>query len=175
VDKYTECLFGWAETIKSHGGTVAANHELVTELSEDGRLCSIDKRKQLARERTLAIAIAIIRGADGSRYGKLISDLANQYTMGRDKYPSDVVSAKSLLVCYKTPVNAHANRGGATRTQPSACPEDSAMTFAPSSAIVDGTNGVTHDGIQCWTCQRTGHYAGECPMGRQTLRQQELD
>jgi hypothetical protein len=168
ADDYADCLIGWAETIETHGGTIAANYELITETGNDGLPRDVPTRKAIARERTLAMAL--IRSADRSKYGTLITDLANQYAMGRDEYPTDVVSAKSLLVMYKTPANAPANRNAATaRSQPAASHEASAMTFAQQrSGLVTGTNGLTHEDIQCWTCQQHGHYAGECPTGGAT-------
>ncbi|KAI2513612.1 hypothetical protein MHU86_752 [Fragilaria crotonensis] len=164
ADEYAKCLLGWADTIETHGGNVAANYELIPAIDRAGNARSIEARKDIARERTLGIAL--IRSADASRYGTLITDLANQYAKGKDEYPTDVVAAKSLLVMYKTPTNAPTNRSGtASRSQPAASPEATAMTFAQRNALVAGTNGVTHDSIQCWTCQQHGHYAGDCPTG----------
>ncbi|KAI2494383.1 hypothetical protein MHU86_20155 [Fragilaria crotonensis] len=168
ADDYADCLIGWAETIETHGGTVAADYTLIPETGDNGLPRDVQRRKALARERTLAMAL--IRSADRSRYGTLITDLRNQYASGRDEYPTDVVTAKGLLVTYKTPVNAPTNRNANTRTQQVASPEASAMTFAQrsSSVLVPGTNGLTHEDIQCWTCQQHGHYAGNCPSGETT-------
>ena len=75
--------------------------------ADDGTIIrSIDKRKAIARDRTLAIAL--IRGADATRYGTLIVGLSNQYAMGKDDYPTDITSGYSLLVKYKTPENTRA-------------------------------------------------------------------
>jgi hypothetical protein len=164
ADEYAKCLIGWAETVETHGGTVAANHHLVPERDSAGNVRTTEARQAMARERTLAMAL--IRSADASKYGTLITDLANQYAMGRDEYPTDIVAAKCLLVMYRTPTNASTGRSGATRNHPAATPEASAMTFAQRGASVTGTNGITHDDIQCWNCQQHGHYAGECPTGQ---------
>ncbi len=100
---YLETLKEWADTIEYHGDTVAENHELVPAKANDGTLRSTDERKAIARDRTLAIAL--IRGADITRYGTLIAGLSNQYTAGKDNYPTDITSAYSFLVNYTTPVN----------------------------------------------------------------------
>ena len=139
VDEYAECLIGWAETIETHGGKVAANHELIPATDRAGSTRSTETRKHLARERTLAMAM--IRSADASRYGTLITDLANQYASGRDEYPNSVIAAKSLLVMYRTPVNAPTNRAGnATRSQPAASPEATATTFVQRNTLTAGKN-----------------------------------
>jgi hypothetical protein len=83
--------------------------------------------------------MALIRGADPTRYGTLIAELSNQFALGRNDYPPDLNSAYSLLVNYRPPANArprnnnntynnnannpHSNHGVST-------PEESAMTFA---------------------------------------------
>jgi len=159
ADAYLETLKGWADTIEYHGGTVAENHELVPSTDEHGTVRSTEERKNIARDRTLAIAL--IRGADTTRYGTLIADLSNQYAMGKDDYPTDITSAYSLLVNYKTPMNARSG-GGATGQHHAGTPEASAMTFAQRGTVA-GRNGVVHDGITCFNCQNIGHYSSDCP------------
>jgi hypothetical protein len=82
---------------------VAANYKLVPFQDQDGNGRSTEERKEIARERTLANAL--IRSADPTRYGTLIADLSNQYAMGIDQYPTDLLSAQSLLVNYRTPAS----------------------------------------------------------------------
>jgi hypothetical protein len=172
-DKYAANLVGWAETIETHGGTVSANHELVPEQDTYSNLRTTVQRQVLPRERTLATAL--IRNADPTKYGTLITDLANQYAMGRDDYPADIATAKGLLTTYRAPVNAptRAQQHSSNRGQPNSAapatpaPEASALTFA-QNAFVPGTNGLTHEDVDCWTCHSFGHYSRECPTGRAT-------
>ena len=44
-------------------------------------------------------------------------------------------------------------------------PEASALTFAQRAALpkVAGSDGVTHEGITCYSCQAIGHYSSDCP------------
>lgn len=72
-------------------------------MADNGTPRSNETQKKLARE--LMIATRLIQNADQSRYGMLIMELANQYAGQKDNYPKDIISAKSLLVVYKTPAN----------------------------------------------------------------------
>jgi hypothetical protein len=109
-----------------------------------------------------------------ARYGTLITELSNKYAMGHDEYPTDLSSAYSLLVNYKTPMNARVHQQHTTpavvpnNTPAAATPESSAMTFAQKAAVQPGVDGVTHSGVTCFRCQGTGHYADECPTGETT-------
>jgi hypothetical protein len=47
------------------------------------------------------IALAFLMQANQQKYGKLLKDLANTFTMGNDKYPADMTGAYNLLVNYK--------------------------------------------------------------------------
>ena len=178
VEEYADTLTGWANTIKTHGGTVMYNYKLIPEKeSTDSPARSVEDRQKLAYQRTLASAL--INGADPSRYGTLVTDLRNQYAKGKDEYPKDIVAAQNLLVIYKTPANALTPRnGGNPRNPVAASPEASALTFAqrggaatvtrPTTPIVagppvPGSDGRTLADIDCFTCRRYGHHAGECP------------
>jgi hypothetical protein len=115
ADEYAENLIGWSDTIETHGGTVAVNFKLIDATASDGTPRSDETRQKLARERT--IATCLIRNADPSRYGTLIMELANQYAGQKDNYPKDIISAKMLLVMYKTPANATGQRNGNQQQQ----------------------------------------------------------
>jgi hypothetical protein len=173
ADEYAERLIGWTETIETHGGAVAANFKLIAETDPAGNVRSPETRLALARKRT--IATALIRNADASRYGTLITDLANKFARGKDEYPTNIASAKSLLVLYRTPTNAPAPRIGAQRTQPAPTSASAASTETNASATtlaqrattpVAGTDGVTRTTVTCFLCNQAGHMQGECPTGQ---------
>ena len=51
------------------------------------------------------LGVLIIRRADRWRYGKLMTDLKDQYTLKSDVYPRDITAALSLLENYSTKPN----------------------------------------------------------------------
>ena len=121
---YLETLKAWAYAIEYHGGSVSESYEMIPEYA-DGIRRSVAVRKYMARNKTLAIAFTL--GADKTRYGTLIDELANQYAMGKDQYPADLNAAYSALVSYKSPTN--------TRAAPAAhTPTTTAAPAAPTPA-----------------------------------------
>ena len=76
AEDYAERLVGWGwETMEAHGGIFAPSHKLIKERDPDGSIRTTEKRKTLAVERVLATAL--IQNADQTRYGTLITSLAN--------------------------------------------------------------------------------------------------
>ena len=158
-------------TVKQYGANIAGNHKLVPETDEDGNIRMTAERLELAYEKTLAIAL--VDGADPTKYGTLITDLANKFASGRDEYPDDVTTAYNLLVNYRTPTNAPQPRNHApaptaatvstTTTAASTAasvtpPTGSAITFIQSEAPpVPGDNGTTYADVLCYACNNMGH------------------
>jgi hypothetical protein len=165
VSEYLEVLRGWIDTIEYHGGSVSEEFSLITETDAAGNMLADDVRKMMARDKTLATMF--IMRADPTRYGTLLADLSNTYAMGKDEYPEDLSAAYTLLVNYVTPTNARVRE--VIRNIPTPVvqqtPEATAMTFAQKAALKPGTNGLTHDGVTCYNCQASGHYAVDCPSG----------
>ena len=104
-----------------------------------------DSIKTSARNRYLAFAF--LRGADRVRYGRLQTDLENQYTRGNDQYPIDITSAYNLLVNYCGDSN-RSNRNNATNSTP----------FSSSTDDTDGTAVMFLNSkgkpITCFKCGR---------------------
>ena len=143
TEEYLENLTLWADTIEYHGGTFVENHRLASATGPDGTLRTEEEQKSAARDETLAMAL--IRGADPTRFGTLIAELSNQFALGRNDYPNNLNAAYSLLVNYRTPTNARTRNagygGGNNNRGPGNQSEESAMTFAQNSS----TNGELAD------------------------------
>ena len=62
-----------------------------------------EKLQQQAYNKLLAYLF--LNGADKTRSGKLIEDLANQYAMGYQNYPTDLAAASAMILGYQNRVN----------------------------------------------------------------------
>jgi hypothetical protein len=92
--------------------------------------------------------------------------------MGKDEYPSDLTSAYSLMVNYKTPTNKPQHKSSSSTgplspplLEPSQLPP---VPFAQKQAHIPGSDGLLHPTITCFHCQQTGDYASTCPTPSQT-------
>ena len=105
VDDYRQNLILWSDVIKKYGGTLVFNNSLTSKTipNTDTPRTSVQRTAAAKQE---ILAMALLRGSDATRYGSLLLDLANNFAAGRDNYPKDVIAAYSLLIEYKTPVNA---------------------------------------------------------------------
>ena len=166
ANNYLEALKSRSDTIKYHGGTLVLNPTLAPENMDGGTRYTDEERMKIARNCTLAAAL--IRGSDPTRYVTLVVDLANQYSKGKDQYPRDRTSVFSLQVNYRTPTNAMRSRNNnnsvnATCRASIARKIAPCMTFAQRTSVTPGTNGITYEGVACYRCNKTGHYAMDCP------------
>ena len=115
------------DIIEYHGGSVTDDQALIEyERSLESHLptnewSSDEVIKQRAKNKMLGVAL--IRRADRGRYGKLMTDLKDQYTLKSDVSPSDITSAHNLLENYssrpspKRDNNNHQNTEGLQFTQ----------------------------------------------------------
>jgi hypothetical protein len=134
-------------------------------LRPDANLASID--------RDCTLEIALVRGADTTRYGTLIPDLANQYSMGQDSYPNDMTGGYSILVIYKTPSNTSPQQRVHHHFSDSPSQASGVFSISPASGVifaqqqkfplVPGSDGILHPAITCYQCHGSGQYSSACP------------
>ena len=55
-----------------------------------------EKRKALSKWKNKFLAVCYLSTFEIKRYGSLIDNLNNDYTMGNDKYPEDLTTAKIM-------------------------------------------------------------------------------
>ena len=103
VEEYKRQLTLWADTIEHHGGSVVLNYSLASITDANGTLRTAEEGKEASKQETMAMAL--VRGADRTRFGTFIDNLANQFASGRDQYPKDLQAAYGELAYYRSPSN----------------------------------------------------------------------
>ena len=101
--QYYELFKNNADILEYAGGALGREPGLIdTELLAAGMLViDADKEELTAAEaapREQVLAIGLLVGSDCSCYAKLLEDLENDFTQGRDNYPTSLQQAYSLLV-----------------------------------------------------------------------------
>jgi hypothetical protein len=67
-------------------------------------------RRSVVFAKKKSIAINFLKRADRKRYGGLWRELENNFTLGQDHYPEDLIGAYNLLLNYKAPSSQQQNR-----------------------------------------------------------------
>ena len=99
------------------------------------------------------LACLFILNSDKQRYGKMLEDIENSYTMQHDNYPKPVHSAYIMMTNFKFNQTNH--------TAP-------AVTTNESVAFVTKTEETERPApdykkVRCWRCGKEGHAKWQCP------------
>ena len=84
-----------------------------------------------------------------------MTDLKDQYTLKSDVYPSDITSAHNMLENYSSKSNPQKNNNDQQNTE--------GLQFAQRNGPVPGKDRKTFAHIECFKCNKKGHYANQCP------------
>jgi Zinc knuckle len=179
---YLEVFRSNVEVLEYYKATVGESYELIENI---GGNMTVAERTAVAQGCT--IAMAFLCGSDPRRYSTLLLDLANQKTRGNDQYPIDLTAAYSMLVNYHNPTLSrprqqhsvsvppntilHTDIGAHTFAQAARSPTPAVSTATSAPSTIIGSDGILHNGITCFHCNASGHYANACPQARTSLLQ----
>ena len=179
LDSYYKTFKAHVEVLEHYGANVGGDKAFLidvektmtlakpTDLSKPSYMTDMrlweKTRAHLAMNK--ATAISFLKRADPARYASLWTDLQNQYSRGNDQYPKNLTGAYELLLTHintddvKPPRfhKKYADRRNDHRK------EVNALQFLQSAERIPGIDGITHEGITCFSCRQSGHYASACP------------
>jgi hypothetical protein len=170
VPEYHKQFKSLVDVIEYNGGSLGADHGLIaSKLKAAGANPDAPTEAQnkaaTTEARDTTVACAFILGADKTRFGKLQEDLENAYTQGDDKYPTDLTEAYKLLTNWKQERRTHNPVVRRSDVAPDVAFTniEEQMTF---TNLGQNNSPTEHPGIQCYHCQRMGHYASSCTNER---------
>ena len=94
---YQKEFLNMIDVLEHYGGSFADDPALIKECFISGR--TKEEARKAAREGAIATAFTLRASKD--RYGDLLIDLENQFSLGQDQYPDTMGEAFSLLANYK--------------------------------------------------------------------------
>ena len=113
------------------------------------------------------LAMAIMKRADKKRFGNLQIKLKNDYLLGNNGYPTEVVNVLKLLNNYKPEWSGARVNNHRSPTPPRSGRNNSVSFFQARENTVEfaqGTNNFFHPNVTCHQCNLVGHYKSHCPM-----------
>ena len=117
------------------------------------------------------LAYIYLRALDTKKTGKLVEDLANQFALGDNKFPSSISKATEMVIAYRNRVgnnnnnnsnrnNNRNNNNNNNRNQRGGGNSDrSNVSFGQSNS--KKTSWI--DSAECYNCGEKGHLARDCP------------
>jgi len=171
LHKYFEVFEIMVDNIDHIGGSFV-HPKFTEELMEKDKL-EISKQsdtvlktyEEKAKEKLLAIAF--LMGGRFDVYSDLVTDLENDFLKGQDSFPDTVTESYHLMANYglkrRTNFVQHKSKQGG---RPAGHQGIGFMQNASSkkNETVSGTDGIVHERITCFRCQKMGHYSDKCPM-----------
>ena len=112
------------------------------------------------------LSMAVIKRADGNRYGSLQKGLRNDYLLGNDRYPTTIPETLKLLDNYKDP-NPTTNQN----REPNGEGRNAGASFLQTTTglkveFLRGTDNSFDPGTECYKCRCHGHISSVCPVAK---------
>ena len=95
--------------------------------------------------------------------------LNHSMNVERDEYPKTLQSAYELLV------NTLSNQRFEGRRRTAGGRGRLRVNFAQRGVAIPGDNGILHQDIRCYSCNRNVHYSDQCPNGNDNKGNQGVD
>jgi len=172
LHRYFEVSQIMIQNIKRYGGSFNSQPAFVKELMtkegldyDDDTIEKEVRKEFVVKAEEKFLAIAFLLGGRTDLYGDLVTDLENDYLKGHDYFPGTIIEAYHLMANYGVRKGLGAQRNHA---------KTNAVGFLQAGSngktqkthkekLAPGTDGITHQGIECWKCGASGHYSNKCP------------
>jgi hypothetical protein len=169
---YLEKFKVMVQVVEHCGGQIGFNKQIVADKVKKGDT----EIMATAEVKDAYLGILFLLGADRLRYGKMLDELEDAHSQGRDNYPGSVLEAYSMILHRKD-----LGKSSATVVAPRFVPTppainnvtfatvggstvgDESLTFITNGAdVLTPTRETQRRGIQCWRCGRHGHAKPDC-------------
>jgi len=167
LHQYFEVFQIMVDNIKRYGGNFGDQRTFISEMMskdnlsyDDGDISQEVRKDYIERARNKFMATAFLLGGRMDLYGDLCTELENDFLKGRDFFPDSTTEAYNLMTNY-------VQRKGTRNNTDRVYLRQNGLGFLQTTKkneVVPGTDGIVHDRIKCYNCERKGHYSDKCPV-----------
>ena len=121
------------------------------------------------------IAYEYLMGCSSNKAKELRKELANDHAKGNNKYPKDLETAVEMVTNYRGSGGPNLQKRQEHRSASNKNNNNHNPNIMKESIgfvqVVAGKDGQTHPKIDCYHCNKKGHYANQCPQAITTNAQ----